>query len=151
MPRGCACEGKKPCSNSPPFIEGLDQGLSHRHLMEQPVFELLYLGVSVNLISTWYLFHPEQDRAFSSVKGAKDDSSSSLCRVIRNWYPPNSSLSPSPHGCQMAIARFLDRMCLALRATGLWLRNATLQNLIPSFPCIAPPHPPPWHKSNFVA
>ena len=43
----------------------------------------------------------------------------------------------------MAIARFLDCMCLALRASGLWLRCATLQNLIPSFPWIAPPtlHP----------
>ena len=38
----------------------------------------------------------------------------------------------------MAIARFLDGMCLALRASGLWLRYATLQNLIPSFPWIAP-------------
>ena len=38
----------------------------------------------------------------------------------------------------MAIARFLDRMCLALRASGLWLRYAMLQNLIPSFPWIAP-------------
>ena len=26
------------------------------------------------------------------------------------------------HGCQMAIARFLDCMCLALWASGLWLR-----------------------------
>ena len=50
------------------------------------------------------------------------------------------------HGCQMAIARFLDRMCLALRASGLWLRYAALQNLIPSFPWIAPPHPPPRHN-----
>ena len=34
-------------------------------------------------------------------------------------------------------------MCLALRASGLWLRYAALQNLIPSFPWIAPPalHP----------
>ena len=31
---------------------------------------------------------------------------------------------------EMAIARFLDRMCLALRASGLWLRYAALQNLI---------------------
>ena len=38
------------------------------------------------------------------------------------------------HGCQMAIARFLDRMCLALRASGLWLRYAMLQNRISSFP-----------------
>ncbi len=37
-------------------------------------------------------------------------------------------------------------MCLALRATGLWLRYATLQNLIPSFPWIAPPRPPPWRN-----
>ena len=39
----------------------------------------------------------------------------------------------------MAIARFLDCMCLALRASGLWLCYAMLQNLIPSFPWIAPP------------
>ena len=42
------------------------------------------------------------------------------------------------HGCQMAIAIFLDHMCLALRASGRWLRYATLQNLMPSFPWIAP-------------
>ena len=42
------------------------------------------------------------------------------------------------HGCQMAIAGSLDRMCLALRASGLWLCYAVLQNLIPSFPGIAP-------------
>ena len=47
------------------------------------------------------------------------------------------------HGCQMAIALFFNRMCLALWASGLWLRYATLQNLIPSFPWIAPPRPPP--------
>ena len=29
-------------------------------------------------------------------------------------------------------------MCLALRASGLWLRYAAQQNVIPSFPCIAP-------------
>ena len=29
----------------------------------------------------------------------------------------------------MAIAIFLDRMCMALLASGLWLRYATLQNL----------------------
>ena len=34
------------------------------------------------------------------------------------------------HGCQRAIARFLDCMCLALLASGLWLRSATLQNWI---------------------
>ena len=33
-----------------------------------------------------------------------------------------------------------------LWAFGLWLRYAMLQNLIPSFPWIAPPHPPPWHN-----
>ena len=42
------------------------------------------------------------------------------------------------HGCQMAKARFLDRMCLALQASGIWLRYATLQKLIPSFPWIVP-------------
>ena len=50
------------------------------------------------------------------------------------------------HGCQMAIVRFLDRMCLALLASGLWFHYATLQNLIPSFPWIAPPRPPPWRN-----
>ena len=45
---------------------------------------------------------------------------------------------PSEQGCQMAIAGFLDRLCLALRASGLWLRYAGLQNLIPFFPWIAP-------------
>ena len=34
------------------------------------------------------------------------------------------------HGCQMGSARFLDRKSLALWASGLWLRYATLQNLI---------------------
>ena len=34
-------------------------------------------------------------------------------------------------------------MCLARRASALWLRYATQQNLIPSFSWIAPPHPPP--------
>ena len=50
------------------------------------------------------------------------------------------------HGCQMAIAGFLDPSCLALRAPGQWLRYATLENWIPSFPWIAPPHPPPWRN-----
>ena len=54
---------------------------------------------------------------------------------------PHSSPLIAMHGCQVTIARFLDRMCLALRAAGLWLRYATLQNLIPSFPWIAPPTP----------
>ena len=51
-------------------------------------------------------------------------------------------------GCQMAIARFVDRMCLALRASGLWLRYAALQNLIPSssFHWVVPPRPPPWRN-----
>ena len=55
-------------------------------------------------------------------------------------------VSPGKHGCQMAIARFLDRLCLALRASGLRLRYAALQNLIPSFPWISPPCPPPWRN-----
>ena len=42
------------------------------------------------------------------------------------------------HGYQMAIARSLDCMCLALWASGIWLRYATQQNLVPSFPWIAP-------------
>ena len=46
----------------------------------------------------------------------------------------------------MVVAKFLDRNRLALWAKGLWLRYATLQHLIPSFPWIAPPRPPPWRN-----
>ena len=52
-------------------------------------------------------------------------------------FPP--PLSSRYHGCQMTISRFLDCMCLPPWASGLWLRYATLQNLIPTFPWIAPP------------
>ena len=53
------------------------------------------------------------------------------------------------HGCQMAIARFLDHTYVfALRASGLWLRYATLQNLISSFPWIAHPCPPTWRNQR---
>ena len=37
-------------------------------------------------------------------------------------------------------------MCCALWASGLWLRYATLQNLIPSFQWIAPPRPSTWRN-----
>ena len=50
------------------------------------------------------------------------------------------------HCCQMAIARLLDRTCLTLRTSGLWLCYVALQNVIPSFPRIAPPRPPPWRN-----
>ena len=46
------------------------------------------------------------------------------------------------HGCQMALAGFLNRMCLALGFPDYGY--AALQHLIPSFPWIAPPRPPPW-------
>ena len=49
-------------------------------------------------------------------------------------------------GCQMVLDEYLDRMCLALRASGLWLCYAALQNLIPSLPWIAPPLSPPWRN-----
>ena len=45
----------------------------------------------------------------------------------------------SRYGYQTAVARFLD----CIRASGLRLRYATLQN---SFPWIAPPHTPPWRN-----
>ena len=73
--------------------------------------------------------------------------------LTRNSCParcaPARSSNPCPprYGCQMPTARFLDHVCLALRASELWLRYATLQNFIPSFPWIAPPRPP----SNFAA
>ena len=38
------------------------------------------------------------------------------------------------HGCQMAIAIFLDHLGLVFQASGLWLHYATLQNRAPT-PC----------------
>ena len=57
-------------------------------------------------------------------------------RHLERWTDPDRlAMNPSNHsgsgrsaqGCQMAIARVLDRMCFALQASGLWLRYATLQ------------------------
>ena len=48
------------------------------------------------------------------------------------------------HGCQMAIAKFLGRMCWPFGL--LDYGSATLQNLIPSSPWIVPPRPPPWRN-----
>ena len=42
------------------------------------------------------------------------------------------------HGCQLAIAKFLDCRLWPFGLEGLWLRYAMLQNLIPSFPWISP-------------
>merc|ERR1719460_1918199 len=74
-----------------------------------------------------------------------------LCELIRKTKNAGLILSTEErntmnYGCQIVIARFLDHMCSALWASGLWLRYATLQNLIPSFPWIAPPRPPPWRN-----
>ena len=49
----------------------------------------------------------------------------------RSTTSASGAISPRDNCCQMTIARFLDGMCLALRASGLWLRYASLQNLIP--------------------
>ena len=58
-------------------------------------------------------------------------SSRLLCTQIES-YPYNVvAFACIHHGCQMAIARFSNCTCLALRASRLWLRYATLQNLIP--------------------
>ena len=57
-----------------------------------------------------------------------------------------SGVAALRHGCQNAKAGFLDHMCLALRPSGLWLRYATLQNLLPSFPSIVPLCPKPWRN-----
>ena len=41
-------------------------------------------------------------------------------------------------------SQILRSYVFCLWASRLWPRYATLQNLIPSFPWIAPPRPPPW-------
>ena len=55
------------------------------------------------------------------------------CTCRETWLPDGYS-------------QILRLYVLALRASGLWLRYATLQNLIPSYPWIAPPRPPPWRN-----
>ena len=64
-----------------------------------------------------------------------------LSECLRNIFPQNWGIYN--HGSQMAIAGFLESYVFGLRASGLWLRYAMLENLIPSFPWIAPPalHP----------
>ena len=79
----------------------------------------------------------------------EDDSSVPECMRSLSEFPYTLALASgglTQQGCQMAIARFLDGMCLALRASRLWLRYAALQNLIPTFPWIAPPGTPPWRN-----
>ena len=61
-----------------------------------------------------------------------------------NWL----ALPPGPplHGCQMVIAKFVDYISTALRG---WRTMAPLRcaaKLIPSFPWIALPRPPPWRN-----
>ena len=80
---------------------------------------------------------------YSTGDGASSAIAPELSR--HNAVTARSTAAAAPvHGCQMAIAGFLDCMYLALRASGLWLRYATLQNMIPSFPWTVPPCPPPW-------
>ena len=63
------------------------------------------------------------------------------------------------HGCQMAIARFSDRMCLALRASGVWtmapLRCAAKFDSLLSLDCAPTPSTLAQSKerkgSNFAA
>ena len=43
------------------------------------------------------------------------------------------------HGCQIALARFLDCMCLALWASGLWLRYAAKFDPFLSLDCAPTP------------
>ena len=47
--------------------------------------------------------------------------------------------------CELGTAR-RDHNVTHFGLEGLWLRYAALQNLIPSFPWIAPPRPSPWRN-----
>ena len=68
---------------------------------------------SLSSLSPIMVFHSKYDFHFHS--GSREVATSQMA---------------DHHGCQMAIARFLNRLCLYLRASGLWLRYAALQNLI---------------------
>ena len=107
-----------------------------------------------------FLDEPKKERLKSSIKTVPISSPwFHLSHIVMTWRNGDSPLeregvwvkdevgweSYPKHGCQMAIARFLKHMCLALGASGLWLHYATLQNLIPSFPCTSTP--PPWCNS----
>ena len=59
-------------------------------------------------------------------------------RSIPLWLHLSLSVSLD-HGCHMAIAGFLDRMCLALRASGLWLRYAAKFDPFLSLDCAPTP------------
>ena len=91
------------------------------------------MAVQVNLLCSGIISHftsnrppPEETKALGSrYRVAEAMKKDDMCVRIA-------------HGCQMAIAGFLDHTCLALRASGVWLRYAKLQNLIPFFPWIAP-------------
>ena len=50
----------------------------------------------------------------------------------------------------MAVAKFLDCSVWSFGLEGIWLRYATLQNLIPSFPWIAPGRRKERKESNFA-
>ena len=66
---------------------------------------------------------------------------------VSKWIGSRRVRGRQNHGCQMAIATFLDCRCLALWDSRLWVCYATLQNLIPSFPWIVPPpRSPPWRN-----
>ena len=98
-----------------------------------------YIFVSINLS----YIHTNTEWAKGSDQHLTAQINFSLHQLMQLWVV---AVIRFDHGCQIALARFLDCMCLALRASGLWLRYATLQNLIPSFHWIAPPRPPPWHQ-----
>ena len=63
--------------------------------------------------------------SYSAKFGTSVDSSAP-CSVNGIGRVESSVTDSFRHGCQMAIARFLDHMCLALRVSGLWLCYATL-------------------------
>ena len=73
---------------------------------------------TVHVNSTFLLCHPNFSAAYILPCAA------SFHDIRLSWLPDGYSQ--------------ILRLCLALRASGLWLRYAALQNLIPSFPWNAP-------------
>ena len=59
--------------------------------------------------------------------------------TVRSGLKPSVKQRGGHHGCQSAIARFLDRMCLALWAYGLWLRYTAKLDPFLSFDCAPTP------------
>ena len=89
-------------------------------------------------IQIWARPSDDEDRADLELLRESNPALTLFLSDGRTWLPDGYS--------QIFRSYVFGDQTLVLRASGLWLHHATLQNLIPSFPWIAPPRPPPWRN-----